>query len=120
MYMDESTESEFEDQAPEEPLELGIYPPTTVPKPPSSGIPWGLASFLVLALVVAIFAVQNPHDVELKFLAWSWQFPMALVIIAVVALSIVLDEILGAVLRSRRRKRRAEKHELKELRSRQP
>ncbi len=101
-------------------LVLGTYPPTTTPKPPSSGSPWGLASFLLLAVIIAIFAVQNPQDVQIDFLTWSWELPLALVIIAVVAFAVVLDEILGAVLRRRRRKRRADKQELKQLRSRQP
>jgi len=105
---------------PGESLVVGTYPPSTAPKAPSSGMPWGLASFLLLAVVIAIFAVQNPHDVEISFLVWSWNFPLALVIIAVVAVAVVLDEILGAVLRRRRRKRKAEKHELKQLRSQQP
>ncbi len=104
----------------DESLVVGTYPPATPPKVPSSGIPWGLAAFLVLALIVAIFAVQNPQDVEISFLVWDWRFPLAVVIIAVVAVSVILDEVLGALLRRRRRKRRAEKQELKQLRSRQP
>lgn len=116
--MDEIKESGAED--PQDSLTVDKNPPFTAAKPASSGIPWGLASFLVLVILIAAFAVQNPADTEINFLGWSWQFPLALVIIAVVAVSVVLDEILGAVLRRRRRRRRADKHELRELRSRQP
>lgn len=92
------------------------------PEPPAEtvidrqGAPWGLAAFLLGVVLLVVFVVQNVHEVALSFLAWEGEYPLALIIIVVIALAVLLDEILGAVLRSRRRKRRAEKAELRRLR----
>jgi uncharacterized integral membrane protein len=80
-------------------------------------LPFGLILFLVIAVLLVVFTVQNSsEDVTLKFLVWEGNYPLALIIIGVVAVTIVLDEVLGLFLRQRRRKRLAEKRELKRLR----
>ena len=76
------------------------------------GPPWGLMFFVLLSVLIAVFAVQNIQDVELRFLGWSGQFPLILIIVGVFAVAIILDEVLGAVRRRRRRIRQAEKREL--------
>lgn len=81
-----------------------------------SGAPWGLAAFLIGVLLLVIFVVQNVQEVALRFLGWEGEYPLSLIIIVVIALTVLLDEILGGVLRSRRRKRRADKAELRRLR----
>jgi uncharacterized integral membrane protein len=96
--------------------------PPTAPAPvtePSLGIPWRLGLFLLLAVVVVIFAVQNTQDVELQFLGWSWQLPLVIIITITVVVSVLLDEILGGIIRRSQRKRRMERRELKRLRSEQ-
>lgn len=89
-----------------------------LPEPVNAGgeISFGLILFLLITLVVIVFTAQNTQDVELKFLTWEGNFPLAVIIAGVVAVTVVLDEILGMVLRRRRRKRIAEKQELKRLR----
>jgi uncharacterized integral membrane protein len=78
---------------------------------------FGLIAFLIVAILLVVFTVQNSEEaVTLRFLAWEGEFPLALIIIGVVAVSVILDEILGLVLRRRRRRRLAEKQELKRLR----
>ncbi len=80
-------------------------------------IPFGLIVFLIIAILLVIFTVQNSSgDVPLKFLVWEGSYPLALIIIGVVAVTIILDEVLGLFLRRRKRKRFAEKQELKRLR----
>lgn len=79
-------------------------------------IPWGLTVSLLLVVLVAVFAVQNTQPVELRFLGWVWQIPLAYIIVGTLVVSVVLDEILGMVLRRRRRRRRSEKEELRRLR----
>ncbi len=81
------------------------------------GIPWGLGVFLVVTILLVIFAVQNTQEVDLQFLGWQVRSPLVVIIVVVAAVAVILDEILGAVLRRRRRRRRAEKEELKRLRS---
>jgi uncharacterized integral membrane protein len=79
--------------------------------------PFGLIAFLVIAVLLVIFTVQNSsEDVTLAFLVWEGSYPLALIIIGVVAVTVVLDEVMGLFLRQRRRKRLAEKEELKRLR----
>lgn len=76
------------------------------------GPPWGLIFFVLLSALIAVFAVQNIQDVELQFLGWSGEFPLILIIVGVFAVAVILDEILGAIRRRRRRIRQAEKREL--------
>jgi uncharacterized integral membrane protein len=80
-------------------------------------LPFGLIAFLLIAVLLVIFTVQNSAEsVTLKFLGWEGAYPLALIIIGVVAVTVILDEILGLVLRRRRRRRLAEKQELRRLR----
>jgi uncharacterized integral membrane protein len=81
-----------------------------------AGIPWGLIFFLILSVLMAVFAVQNTQDVELEFLGWAGEFPLIMIIVGVFVAAIVLDEILGTILRRRRRTRRLEKQELEHYR----
>ena len=90
-----------------------------MPRPISARteIPFGLIVFLIIAILLVIFTVQNSSgDIPLKFLVWEGSYPLALIIIGVVAVTIILDEVLGLFLRRRKRKRFAEKQELKRLR----
>jgi uncharacterized integral membrane protein len=94
-------------------------PPHPTPARPTyggQGIPWGFAASLLLAVLVVVFAVQNTQPVEITFLAWSWTFPLAIVLSAVVVAAVVADEVLGWLLRRRRRLRREERDELRRLR----
>lgn len=79
-------------------------------------VPWGLAGFLVLALLLVVFAVQNTQSVELRFLGFEGSYPLVVIIITVVVVTVLLDEILGFVMRRRRTRRAREREELKRLR----
>lgn len=83
---------------------------------PSAGIPWGLGFGLLFALAVAVFAVQNDRDVDIRFLGWEGEMPLAVLVIGVAIASIIFDEVVGVVYRRRRRARRAEREELRRLR----
>lgn len=103
---------------PPEPKEEKKSPakPEPAPPPVDAGVPWGLAFFLILSVLMAIFAVQNTQDVELEFLTWAGEFPLIMIIVGVFVTAVVLDEILGTILRRRRRTRKMEKQELERLR----
>lgn len=88
----------------------------TRPVPAKVGVPWGIIFFVILSVLIAVFAVQNVQDVELQFLGWAGEFPLILIIVGVFAIAVILDEILGAVIRRRRRIRQAEKQELADYR----
>lgn len=83
------------------------------------GVPWGLAGFLLSVILLVVFVVQNVQEVALRFLGWEGEYPLSLIIIVVIAISVLLDEFLGAALRRRRRTRKAEKEELRRLRREQ-
>ncbi len=90
--------------------------PEPAPLPIDAGIPWGLVFFLILSVLMAVFAVQNTQDVELEFMTWSGEFPLIMIIVGVFVTAVILDEILGTMLRRRRRTRKMEKQELERLR----
>ncbi|MFQ5522083.1 MAG: lipopolysaccharide assembly LapA domain-containing protein [Acidimicrobiia bacterium] len=85
--------------------------------PVSPGFPWGGVLSAVALAVVVIFAVQNTDPVNVRFLAWAAEFPLATVILVAVAASVIMTNIIGAIYRRRRLRRRAEKEALKKLRS---
>lgn len=85
-----------------------------------SRIRWGLVSFIVLAIVVIILSAQNTQEVELKALGWTVQAPLVVIILVTVLATVVLDELVGVILRARKKKRIAEKAELKRLRRNAP
>lgn len=79
-------------------------------------IRWGLVAFIVLALAVIILSAQNTQEVELNALGWTARAPLVVIILVTVLVTVVLDELVGVILRARRRKRLAEKEELRRLR----
>ena len=81
-----------------------------------SRIRWGLVAFIVLAVAVIILAGQNTQVVELRALGWTATAPLAVIILTTVLVTVILDELVGLILRSRRHKRHAEKAELERLR----
>lgn len=91
-------------------------PSQTTVAPSGPGIPWRLGLFLVLAVLVVVFAVQNTQDAELHFLGWSWRLPLVIIILVAVVVSIILDEVLGGIVKRRRARRRLEREELRRLR----
>ena len=90
--------------------------PTVVDVDPSQGIPWALILvFLGIALIV-VFAVQNTDSVTVQFLWMEGQFPLSIVILVTAGISIILGELLATLYRKRRRRRLAEKEELRQYR----
>lgn len=66
----------------------------------------------VLLLLLIIFIAQNTRKVEITFLVWSGQAPLAVSLMAATAAGIFLVVIAGSlrILQLRRRVRRHEKH----------
>jgi len=58
---------------------------------------------LLFILLVAIFAVQNPIPIMLKFLVWEFQVPFVIVLISVTVVSVIIAVILGLVRQMRLR-----------------
>lgn len=70
-----------------------------------TGIRWGLVVSLAAALLIGIFAVQNTESTDVKFLFWTWNMPLVVLILLVVLLSVVADEFITFWLRRRKRQR---------------
>lgn len=70
------------------------------------GIPWAALLLLVWAVALVVFAVQNAENATIDFLGWSWQMPVALVVMVTALVTLVLTAIGSAVYRRRRRRRR--------------
>lgn len=81
-----------------------------------TGVFWGLVAGVALAVLVITFSAQNTQGATVKALAWEWTSPLFVVILLSLLVGIVLDEIVGLLYRSRRRRRLAEKAELRRLR----
>jgi uncharacterized integral membrane protein len=81
-----------------------------------SGVAWGAVVLLLGLVLVVIFAVQNTDPVPVEFLWLDGDHPLALVILITVAVVVLLVELSGMFYRRRRRKRLAERHELKRFR----
>ena len=77
---------------------------------------------LVLGVVIAVFAIQNTTGVEVRFLWWQAQGPLAAVVLisaaagVVVALLLGIPEVLGTRWRIRSLERRLEDLRPREVR----
>ena len=81
---------------------------------------WGLILGIVLSIPLVVFLAQNTQSVTISFLAWTGQVPLVAVLGVTVIATIVIDELIGLAVRSRRRKAIVERQELERLRSVSP
>lgn len=94
-------------------------PPTpTQPSPARDreGVPWAAIMVGIWAVVLVIFSVQNAEDTPVQFLGWSFQMPVAILVIVTALATLVLTGIGSIFYRRRRRKRARLKRENRELR----
>lgn len=104
-------------------VELDEMPTTTdvAPSEPrtvyrGSGVRWGFVAGLLLAILLIIVVFQNTDRVAFRFLWWELETPLAALLIATGVVAVVVDELVGLIVRARRRRLLAEKEELKKLR----
>ena len=81
-----------------------------------SGVAWGAVVILLGLALLVVFAVQNTDPVPVTFLWLEGEYPLSLVILITVAVVVLFVELFGLFYRRRRRKRLAERQELKRLR----
>jgi uncharacterized integral membrane protein len=60
-----------------------------------------------LALAVAAFVAQNRHPVKLTWLAWSFSWPLWLLLLVTIGLALLAGQLLVLVVRYRRRRTRS-------------
>ena len=88
-----------------------------IARPATTGIAWGAILLLLGIALVVVFSVQNTDPVPVRFLGTEGQYPLAIVILVTVGVIIVLTELIGLSYRRTRRRRIAEREELKRYRS---
>ncbi len=106
------TDDQFETSPPDE--EQPASPePTIVPEP---GFPWVALIAIVGISLTVVFAVQNTELVPVHFLWLDGEYPLALVILITVAVTVLIAALVGFSYRRRRKRRMVEQQELKRYR----
>ena len=77
------------------------------------GIAWGLVAFLALVVLLVAFITQNPERVTVEFLWFDLRLSIWVIVIAIVLITLALDQIISYFYRRRKRRRRAETAALK-------
>lgn len=90
---------------------------TTSPYTGGSGFRWSLVfgSILVVGMIILVF--QNNDPTTFNFLMYSITAPLSVIIIGTILVAVIIDEIVGYIIRVRRRRVRRQLAELKELKS---
>ena len=76
------------------------------------GIPWGAIAIGIWALALVIFSVQNAEHTTIDFLWWSFDMPVALLVIVTALITLILTGIGLAFYRRRRRKEALRRRDL--------
>ncbi len=78
----------------------------------TSGIWAGVVALVVLLVLLAIFVLQNVQPVQVSYLGWEGQAPLASALLIATAFGALIAVIAGTlrILQLRRRVRRAQRH----------
>ncbi|HZD22431.1 MAG TPA: lipopolysaccharide assembly protein LapA domain-containing protein [Acidimicrobiia bacterium] len=71
-------------------------------------VPWGVILLALWGVAVVIFSVQNAEDTIVEFLGWSFNMPVALLVLVTALVTLVLTG-LGFVYYRRRRRKEAKR-----------
>lgn len=82
-----------------------------------TGISWAFIFGATLTAAIIILAVQNTDSVPVKFFFWETEAPLIIVMLVTALVVILIDEMIGLVIRRRKRKMLAEREELKRFRA---
>ena len=85
----------------EDPLRTAAATPAAEEK---ERIPWGALAIAIWILALVIFSVQNAEHATIDFLGWSFDMPVALLVIVTALVTLLLTGIGFAFYRRRRRK----------------
>lgn len=82
-----------------------------------TGISWAFVFGVLLAVAVIVLAVQNTDTVPIKLYFWETTAPLIIVMLVTALAAILIDELIGMIIRRRKRKVLADREELKHLRA---
>jgi len=97
--------------------------PVAVPEPEQhrvfagTGISWAFIFGVLLTVAVIVLAVQNTDAVPVTLYFWETSAPLIIVMVVTGLAAILIDELIGMIIRRRKRKVLAEREELKRLRA---
>lgn len=87
-------------------LEDGLEPQRQSPvETEPRGIAWGAILLGFWAVVLIIFSVQNAEQATVNFLGWSFEMPVALLVMVTALATLVVAGVGSYFYRRRRRKR---------------
>jgi uncharacterized integral membrane protein len=98
--------------------------PVAVPEPEQrrvfagTGISWAFIFGVILTVAIIVLAVQNTDTVPVRLYFWETAAPLIIVMLVTALAAILIDEMIGLVIRRKKRKVLAEREELKRLRAR--
>lgn len=95
--MDENGINEIDDH---------VDPDPPQPISDGAGIPWAGILVVIWAVALIIFSVQNAEHTTVEFLGWSFDMPVALLVMVTALVTLVFTGMGSAIYRRRRRKRR--------------
>jgi uncharacterized integral membrane protein len=87
--------------------------------PTGTGVYAGLIALILVIAALVVLAAQNTQSVTIRWLGLSWTTPLIAVLLGVMLVTVVLDEVIGAVWRRRRRRILSERQELEVRRAQQ-
>ena len=95
---------------------------TTMSTPPDRrgrgpGFAFAFVGAVLFAVALIALVWQNQEPVPLEWLWIETEVPLFVIVLVTALIAILLDEFVGLIWRTRRRRRLAEKEELKQLRA---
>jgi len=97
--------------------------PVAIPEPDQhrvfagTGISWAFIFGAILTAAIIVLAVQNTDTVPVQLFFWETEAPLIIVMLITALVVILIDEMIGLIIRRRKRKVLAEREELKRFRS---
>jgi uncharacterized integral membrane protein len=80
-----------------------------------TGLFWGLAVGVLLAVAMIVLAAQNTSSTTIAFLGWEFSTPLIVVILGTLLVGVVFDELFGLVYRVRRRRTMRDRDQLNRI-----
>lgn len=82
-----------------------------------TGISWAFIFGVLLTVAIIVLAIQNTESVPVTLYFWETSAPLIIVMVVTGLVAILIDELIGMIIRRRKRKVLAEREELKRLRA---
>jgi uncharacterized integral membrane protein len=105
------------DEIPEEPEEAPVPEPEQHRVFAGTGISWAFIFGVLLTVAIIVLAIQNTDAVPVTLYFWKTSAPLIIVMVVTGLAAILIDELIGMIIRRRKRKVLAEREELKRLRA---